>query len=39
MEKSYEELRMEVVLFNTEDVISDSIDTIVTDDNMGQWLP
>ena len=40
MEKNYEELYMEVVLFSTEDVINDSNGDIPRDDpDIGEWLP
>ena len=34
----YKELEMEVVEFDTEDVMTDSVGQIPVDSNMGEWL-
>ena len=39
MNRDYADLEMEVVVFNTEDVIDDSVSQIPLDSDMAEWLP
>ena len=38
MNREYTELEMEVVIFENEDVVTDSVNSIPTDTNQAQWI-